>query len=191
MSFLEKIDLYCIILNKEYTESSLDGIQFKVTDSLLDIQQLQPLFNERGEKYHEIVKARLGSGNFLCFSFVDTITGKPIYVRWLRTDTFIHDRYKKKITLGSDEAFTMDSYTLNNYRGKGFHAEMNKRMLNYCSNILKLKKVYMVIFSGDEFMHLHKTVKELGYVKIDSVTRLNTGFVRHFFSRIKKYVQSA
>lgn len=163
-------NLYAMDLNKFQllNEKKIPHFALKILTNINDISNLQLVIEERGAEYKKILEERLSSKKFICFSFMDDLNNNVAYTRWLRTDSFTHERYKKRIDLKEGEAFTLDSYTCNNYRGKGLHKEMNIRMLNYCKSELKLQTIYMVILEGPEYVHLHKTVKELGYAKVKS-----------------------
>jgi len=182
--FFVRVDLYCINLQDAelFNEKILDKYSFEIINDISDLPKLNSLFNERGEVFRSVVKERLLSGNFLCFCFIEKESRKMAYTRWLRKDSFYHEKLKEIVELAEDEAFTMDSYTLREFRGQGLHTEMNKRMLNFCKNEMNVSKVYMVIFHGEEYSHLHRTVEEIGYFRIRS--RLH--FQQNLINRIKK-----
>lgn len=168
--FFVLIDLYRIDLDNcnRFKEGVFDNYSTIIINDISDMSKLQPIIKERGITFNNIVEERLLSGNFICFCFIDNSTGKPAYSRWLKTGSFFHDRYKKRIELKNNEAFTLDSYTLYEFRGKGLHKEMNKRMLNYCKENLRIMSVYMVIFRGKQYRHLHMIVKDIGYILVQS-----------------------
>lgn len=170
---IERVNLYSIDLTKSQ-EMNVKKYEFafKLIEEISDIHVLEKLMSERGEAYTETVKHRLASKNYLCFCYVENSSREAVYTRWLRRDSFEHDRYGRFIKLNDDEGFTMDSYTRLDSRGKGLHTEMNKQMLNFCKTELGILKIYMVIMAGRKYNHLHKTVKDLGYIKINSRIRL-------------------
>ncbi|MBN1472271.1 MAG: hypothetical protein JW925_10860 [Syntrophaceae bacterium] len=186
--FFIHVDLYCNYLQemKLFREKELGNYAFTIVDGTTGIDKLKLLVSERGEKFRQVVVERLRSGNFMCFCFIEKSSGKAAYSRWLRKGSFYHDRFKETIQLAADEAFTMDSYTPIEFRGKGLHKEMNKRMLNYCKKELKISKVYMIIFRGKMFVHLHKTVLELGYRRIRSRFYFKTDLFVKIKRRIRK-----
>lgn len=186
-SLLARVDLYSIDLKEIelFDEKKFVGFSFKVINGIDEIGKLDFIISERGVKYKEVVTERLSSDTFLCFGFFENLTGNAAYCRWIRTDSFYHDSYKERIRLNSHEVFTLDSYTPNLYRGLGLHKEMNRRMLNYCKENLKVKKIFMVIFSGSEFAHLHKTVKDLGYKKIHSKCYPDLGYLKAIINKLR------
>lgn len=184
-----RLDLYLNDLEKlkVFEEKNIPEFLFHIINDKSDLSKLQLIIKERGEKYGNSIKERLDSDLFFCFCFIEKVTGRVAYVRWLRKGSFYHDRYKKIIQLSDDEAFTMDSYTCYEFRGKGLHKEMNKRILNYCKLVLKLKYIYLVIFNGSEYDHLHKIVKDIGYMRIDSNTYFNSSFLKSIFYKLTKF----
>jgi|GEM_PF-2639622 len=179
-STIVKLDLYkndLTVLNN-FKESYVPPYQFIVISDSSNIDYFRSVREERGERFMKILLERLNSENFLCFSFMDGNNKDVAYLRWLRKETFYHETYKKEIKLEHDEAFTLDSYTSLKHRGRGLHKEMNKRMLNYCKNDLQLKAIYMVIFSGGAFFHLHKLVTEIGYKKYSSNIYLDLSYIK-------------
>jgi hypothetical protein len=187
-SLFEYINLYAIDLNtnESFKEKEYVDYDFKIIKNISEIHKLQLHIYERGEKYKQVISDRFKSGIFFCFCFIEKSSGKAAYARWLRKGSFFHIRYKMEIELKTDEAFTMDSYTPIEFRGKGLHKEMNKRMLNYSKQELNINKVFLVILRGSEYAHLHKTVQELGYKRIRSHFYFNTGLLKKFVNKIKK-----
>lgn len=190
IKLMNRLDLYCNDLNAIgfFEEKQISDYEFRVIKDISEIFILDKLISERGPNYRKVIIERLESKTFLCFSFIEKSTGKLAYSRWLRFDSFYHDGYRKKILLSDKEAFTLDSYTPIEFRSKGLHKEMNKRMLNYCKSILCLNKVYMVIFRGNDFLHLHNIVKEIGYKKIHSYSYLNFSLYKKLIILFKKHV---
>lgn len=182
------IDLYGNDLQKIslFGEKDLGDYVFAIIADISGIDKLQSLIAQRGEKFRHVAEERLRSGNFICFCFIESASAKAAYSRWLRRDSFYHDRFKETIRLAADEAFTMDSYTPPEFRGKGLHKEMNRRMLDYCKRELKLHRVLMVILRGPEYLHLHKIVRELGYRRLKSRFYFKTEIVKTIMKRLKK-----
>lgn len=186
--FLVRIDLYCIDLRKNelFKETELKDYSLSILKDVSGLQALRALIAERGEKFGRIAKERWQSGNFLCFCFIEKSTSRAAYSRWLSKDSFYHDRFRGTIRLADDEAFTMDSYTPFEFRGRGLHKEMNRRMLNYCKGELKLKRIFLVILRGSEYSHLHKIVRELGYERIRSRFYFRAGSIKTIVSKLIK-----
>jgi hypothetical protein len=156
-----------------------EGFKFQLISNINDLSFFESFINEKGEPYKDILRRRLESGDFLCFMYYDVINQKAAYTRWLTFKSFYHDRFSQLIQLNENEAFTLESYTLNEYRGNYLHREMNKEMLNYCKNTLKLSSIFMVIFNGKDFEHLHKLVKGMGYKKIKTKRHINFNFIKN------------
>lgn len=185
--FFVHIDLYDNDLNDVdlFVERELEAFALTVVADDSGIQTLQSLMDERGSKFKQVAMERLKTGNFLCFCFSEKASGKAAYCRWLRKGSFYHDRFRREICLGEDEAFTMDSYTAHEFRGQGLHKEMNKRMLNYCKRELKLQRIFLVILRGREYAHLHKTVRELGYRRVQSRFYFRSDLVKALAGKLK------
>jgi hypothetical protein len=185
-----KVDLYYIDLRNLnlFQEINFEEHQFLVLQDISRIDLFYPIGLERGDKFIQIVKNRLTSGKYYCFCFFNSKNNEISYLRWLKTDSFYHMDLKDTIDLKLKDAFTLDSYTPYKYRSIGLHKEMNKRMLNYCKNQLNLNKIFMVIFSGKEFEYLHKTVEELGYVRIKTKSHIN---FKYFKLILNKLIQHA
>ena len=178
--FFEFADYYCIDLGKKsenFPEQQIIGFEFIVVNEKLH-KQLITFNHVRGEKYVLVVQDRLSSGQYNCFAFIEKSSGKIAYTRWLCINEFLSDILKESLEFKPYEAFTLDSYTPLEYRGKGLHKEMNVRMLNYLKSQTEITKVYMVIRWF--YPYLHKVVKDLGYIKLRSKIYYKKGSIKQF-----------
>ena len=117
----------------------------------------------------EIVKKRFQSGNYACFTYVDTAKDAIAYARWICKQEFYSDTLGEMLKFKESEVLTLDSYTPPCYRGKGLHRAMNIEMLNWLKQETDFQAVYMVILAF--LFHLSKIATALGYKRI--YTRIN------------------
>jgi hypothetical protein len=162
---LVKVDLYKINIEtyQTFDIKYFTKFEFLMITDMDGFSLLDKILTERGLHFREVVENRLQSGNYICFLYKNVNSNEAVYYRWLTNVSFFHGALRENLILDSDHAFTLDSYTSVQYRGLGLHKQMNKQMLNFCKNNLKLKSVRMVIYRGKAYLHLHKTVQELGY----------------------------
>ncbi|NPD46734.1 hypothetical protein [Lentimicrobium sp. S6] len=183
-----KVDLYKINLTMwEYESIESKGrFEFIVSSNTKILKYFKTIVSERGEKYLHLAEERLNSGDFICFGFLDKEEHDIAYLRWLKKKTFYSEVYKKTIFLGDKDAFTMDSYTPVKYRGLKLHKDTNSNMLNYIKKKFDLENIYIIIFNGRKYDHLHRTIKQLGYVKENTNSYFDFSYAKSKISRLLK-----
>ncbi len=133
-----------------------------------------------------IIKTRYELGNYICFSYRDKRNGRLAYTRWLCLGKFYSDYLKKDLNFNKNETFTLDSFTHPDYRGLGLHRRMNVEMLQWLKKNTDYQFVFMVIKCF--IPHLHKVVKDLGYVKTETKIYFKQGSIKQFLKNISKKV---
>ena len=128
-----------------------------------DFDKLSYLYQNNHEKLN-VVKNRLNSENYLCFSYMDNKNKVIVYSRWVCKKEYYSDVLRKKLKFKENQVLTLDSWTHPNYRGLGLHRNMNIMMLKWIKQNTDVTEVFMLI----KFFipHLTKIACQIGYKPI-------------------------
>jgi hypothetical protein len=128
-----------------------------------DFNKFSFLYQNNHDKL-EIIKNRLNSVNYLCFSYMDKKNKVIVYARWICKKEYYSYVFRKKLKFKENQVLTLDSWTHPNYRGIGLHRNMNIEMLNWIKQNTDVTEVFMVIKIFTP--HLKKLACQLGYKRI-------------------------
>ena len=163
--YIECATIYSLKLNYYSVDLVLkenNNFIFKMLDKN-DFDKLSYLYQNNHEKLN-VVKNRLNSENYLCFSYMDNKNKVIVYARWICKKKYYSDTLRKELEFRENQALTLDSWTHPNYRGLGLHRNMNIEMLNWLKQSTGITEVYMVIKCFIPF--LTKIPIQLGYKPI-------------------------
>lgn len=132
--------------------------------------------------HSNIAKARLDSGDYLCFAYVDKGKNNIAYTRWICKKHFYSDVLKMELIFKENELLTLDSYTPPDYRGRGLHKAMNIEMLNWIKSDGEYEYVYMVIKCL--VFYLSKIANMLGYKRITTKLYYKKGSIKMFLNQM-------
>ena len=169
--YIECAKMYRLDLNNysaNFKLKEINNFLFKILDKN-DIDKLIYLYQNNHNKL-KIVKDRLNSGNYLCFSYMDTENNVIVHSRWICKREYYSDVLRKKLQFKQNQVLTLDSWTHPNYRGLGLHRNMNIMMLNWIKQNTNIKQVYMIIKIFNP--HLKKIPLKLGYKPIKTYLHL-------------------
>jgi GNAT superfamily N-acetyltransferase len=180
--FVECVGLFRLDIKKfNFEVDSTEERRYKFfIPKLGDIELLyQHVDNNKNQK----VKERFEDGNYICFAYLDIEKNRIAYTRWVCFGAFYSAPFKRNMIFKKNECFTLDSYTLPDYRGLGLHRRMNVEMLQWLKKHTDYQYVYMVIKCF--IPHLHKVVKDMGYIKIETKVYFKKGSLNQFFGIVR------
>lgn len=171
----------------------LDLSKFNNTEeyqSFGDFKFFMPTWNDLAlfEKLYELkpdrikdVEERFASGKYICFAYLEIITGRLAYTRWICLNEFYSSAMRKTFKYSGQEAITLDSYTHPDYRNLGLHRKMNIAMLTWLKANTSIRSVYMVILMF--IPYLTKIPIALGYKPIECTFYYKKGSIKKLFKK--------
>lgn len=179
-SRLYKLDL------SDYTirPVALDKQTYKLSfPTIEDLNKLEDHYKDVHGKIG-IVRDRFNSGDYICIAYEDLNSNSIAYTRWLCFHRFFSSDFGHLFEFGTNEVFTLDSYTAPQFRKLGLHHQMNIEMLNWLKQDMNIEFVYMVIRCF--IPHLAKIPMELGYRPISRRVRRKPGSVKSILALIAR-----